>query len=146
MTKIIRITASTPHISDIISSLEKSKWQTLEHSAETSSLKDFIENENNYLLLAYESSEIVGMLIAYKLQKIDIRKIELLLYEIEVKRDFRKKGIATQLIEHLKEIGRKEGAHEIWVLMDIENKDATQLYDSTFQKNKKQIMYSINLK
>jgi aminoglycoside 3-N-acetyltransferase I len=90
--------------------------------------------------------EIVGMLIAYKLQKIDIRKIELLLYEIEVKRDFRKKGIATQLIEHLKEIGRKEGAHEIWVLMDIENKDATQLYDSTFQKNKKQIMYSINLK
>jgi ribosomal protein S18 acetylase RimI-like enzyme len=86
---IIRITS----VSDIQIQLFKevfpdNNWD-LQHSQE------FVESKQNYLLIAEEVGKPCGFLTAYTLPRLDKQYPELFLYEIEINKAYRKKGIGN---------------------------------------------------
>ena len=134
-------------LSKVSEELQTSKWETMESGADVDSIKYFLSSDLNQLLLAYAEDKVAGMLTAHELRKLDKRKCEFLLYEIEVKKEFRGQGIGKMLIARLIEIAKQKGAYEVWVLTDDDNVPANRLYTSAHPKHEKSnsIMYSYDL-
>lgn len=89
-----------------------------------------IKNPDNLFLLAFEDNKPVGFLTAHRLQRFDHRKAEILLYEIGVHPDFRRRGIGKALIEECKNWGKEIGADEVWVLTEKDNFPAMAMYQA----------------
>lgn len=71
---------------------------------------------------------VVGGLVAYELRKFEQARSELYLYDLAVRESYRRQGIATALIEKLKQIGKTVGAYVIFVQADTVDKPAVALY------------------
>ncbi len=93
--------------------------------------QDFVANPDNIFILAYIDEDIAGMVSAYRLQRMEDRKAELFFYEIGVAEQFRRMGVARDLVKELKEIAREIGADEMFVLTNCSNLPAMKLYEST---------------
>ena len=94
----------------------------------------FTKNPDNLLLLAFEDNKPVGFLTAHRLQRFDKRRAEVLLYEMGVGQDYRKKGIGKALIEECKIWAKEIGADEVWVLTEKDNIPAMAMYQATGAK------------
>ena len=94
----------------------------------------FTKNQDNLLLLAFEDNKPVGFLTAHRLQRFDKRKAEVLLYEMGVHQDYRKRGIGKTLIEECKNWAKEIGADEVWVLTEKDNIPAMTMYQSAGAK------------
>ena len=105
--------------------------QLLDHNWELEQGERFLSNPDNALFLAFEDDIPVGFLTAYRLQRFDTRKAEVLLYEIGVDPDYQRRGIGTAMVAACKDWARAVGAHEIWVLTEHDNRAAKALYAST---------------
>jgi len=92
---------------------------------------EFVSDPNNILIAAKAAERIVGLLIAHRLARLDSQRAQVLLYEIDVHPDFRQRGIASAMVERLKEVARQMGAFEVWVVTNTSNEAAMQLYRST---------------
>ncbi len=95
------------------------------------STKVFLDDKKNYLVVAEEGGKIIGILRGHYFPRFDIKKASILLYEIDVHPEHRRKGIGTKLIEKLKDIAYEEKVPEIWVITNKSNTAAMQLYTST---------------
>lgn len=92
-------------------------------------LGNVLRDKNCIALVAVgEDDVVVGGLVAYVLPKIDQERSEIYLYDLAVASEYRRQGIATQLIETLKEIGRGVGAYVIFVQADNVDEEALALY------------------
>jgi N-acetylglutamate synthase-like GNAT family acetyltransferase len=87
-----------------------------DHELTKDGANDFIKNANNYLLVSRSGQSIIGVLAAYYLPWIDRNKSSIILYEIEVHSEHRKKGVGTALVQKLKDIAREEKIPEVWVI------------------------------
>ena len=92
--------------------------------------KKFLANDDSALFLALAENHIVGFLTAYRLQRLDKKKAEVLLYEISVADNFRQRGIGKVLIGKLKEWASQIESDEVWVLTNRSNVAAIALYTS----------------
>lgn len=145
MVQVKRITTKDD-VQLVTKELQSKRWETLEHDANETALTTFLKSAHNYLLLAYEASKVVGMLTAHRLDKLDARKCEFLLYEIEVKDEYRGKGIGKTLIGSLKAYAIAEGASEVWVLTELDNEPAQRLYSGfTTIEPSSELVYKIEL-
>jgi len=120
-----RITTTDPKTVEEINSLldEGKAWDEKEGLL-------FLADKDNAMFLAYWNNEVSGFLTAHRLQRFDDRKAEILLHEMGVKEEFRKKGIGKALIEAVKAWGREVQADEVWVLTNRSNEAAMALYKS----------------
>lgn len=75
------------------------------------------------------SGNVIGGLTAYMLQKIEQPHSEIYLYDLAVLASHRRQGIATNLIEELKVVGRELGAYVIIVQADNVDDPAVALYE-----------------
>jgi len=109
--------------------------------------KKFLENPDNALFVAFWNGDAAGFLTAHRLQRFDKRKAEILLYEIGIDENFRRKGIGKALIEIVKSWGKEVGADEVWVLTNKSNVAANALYKSAggAPENPDDIMYVFKL-
>nr|AIA11610.1 AAC3-I [uncultured bacterium] len=89
-----------------------------------------LESDYFIALAALEYGEIVGGLAAYELKKFEQERSEIYIYDLAVAKAHRRRGIATALIEKLKELGAARGAYVIFVQADtaIEDEPAIALY------------------
>jgi len=81
-------------------------------------------------LVAVSEGDVVGGLAAYELKKFEQERSEIYIYDLAVAAGHRRKGIATALIERLREIARERGVSTIFVQADTtaEDKPAIALY------------------
>jgi aminoglycoside 3-N-acetyltransferase I len=81
-------------------------------------------------LAAIKDGGVVGGLAAYELRKFEQARSEIYLYDLAVAATHRRRGIATGLIEALRDIGARRGAYVIFVQADtgIEDEPAIALY------------------
>ncbi len=93
--------------------------------------KTFIENDENALFIAFWDGKAAGFLTAHRLRRFDKRKAEVLLYEIGVHPDYRRRGIGKALIEEVKKWANKVGADKVWVLTEKDNEAAMAMYKSS---------------
>jgi ribosomal protein S18 acetylase RimI-like enzyme len=94
-------------------------------------VRDFLARDDQFLIVAHENSEPLGFALAYELQRVDDSPPMMFFYEIEVRPEFRRRGIGTGLVEHLKRLRRLHGAGKLFVLTDRQNKAARGLYSSS---------------
>jgi GNAT superfamily N-acetyltransferase len=88
----------------------------------------FLAHPDTLLLVARWDGEACGFLSAYRLQRFDHRRAEVLLYEIGVQEPFQRRGIGRALIEEAKRWAAEVGADELWVLTEEGNAPARALY------------------
>ena len=94
-------------------------------------LRDFLKNDRHYLLVALEGNTPVGFILAYRLQRVDRDRDMMFFYEINVAKEYRKKGAGIALIKKLKEICRDENIMKMFVLTNRSNTAACCLYKKT---------------
>ena len=81
-------------------------------------------------LVAEVNGEIAGGLVAYVLTKFEQERSEVYIYDLAVLESHRRQGIATGLINKLREIAREIGAYVIFVQADHGDDPAIKLYES----------------
>jgi aminoglycoside 3-N-acetyltransferase I len=79
-------------------------------------------------LVSLDNDDVVGGLVAYELPKFERERREIYIYDLAVDEQHRRNGIATGLIEHLREIGRNRNAWVIYVQADYGDEPAVELY------------------
>ena len=80
-------------------------------------------------LAAWIDGEMAGALAAYELVKYEAERSEIYIYDLAVREEHRRRGVATALIEALKPIAREKGAWVIYVQADPPDAPAVALYD-----------------
>ena len=108
-----------------LASTFKSARVTPEHAAR------FLSNPGHFLFVAEVSGEIVGFLLAYRLERLDRAATQLFVYEVEVAPSYRRQGVGTRLMERVGEAVEREGMMEAFVIADADNAAAVALYGKT---------------
>jgi ribosomal protein S18 acetylase RimI-like enzyme len=91
----------------------------------------FLAHPDTLLLVARWDGEACGFLSAYRLQRLDRRGAEVLLYEIGVEEPFQRRGVGRALVEEAKRWAAELAADELWVLTEDDNVPARALYAAT---------------
>lgn len=81
------------------------------------------------VVVAEAGGQVVGGLVAYELDKFERERREVYIYDLAVADAFRRRGIATALINGLREIARMRGASVIFVQADHGDDPAIALYE-----------------
>ena len=93
-------------------------------------LNGLLAREDFIPLVAVEDDKVVGGLAAYVLQKFEQQRSEIYIYDLAVDEPYRRQGIATGLINKLREIACERGAWVIYVQADYGDDPAIKLYES----------------
>lgn len=91
-------------------------------------LERLLGREQFIALAAFDGGAIVGGLAAYELEKFEQERSEIYIYDLAVAETHRRRGVATALIEKLKEIAAARGAYVIYVQADLGDEPAIALY------------------
>ncbi len=94
-------------------------------------LEKLLNKDSFIALAALKNNNVVGAMVAYELVKFEQERSEFYIYDLAVDKSHRREGIATGLIEELKNIAAKRGAYVIFVQADkgIEDEPAIALYN-----------------
>ena len=93
-------------------------------------LRKLLARDNFIAMIAEEDGQLAGGLAAYVLDKFEQNRSEVYIYDLAVAEPFRRRKIATRLIENLKGIAREKNAWVIYVQADYEDEPAVRLYES----------------
>jgi aminoglycoside 3-N-acetyltransferase I len=91
-------------------------------------LRQLLKQDYFIAIVALKAGEVVGGLTAYELKKFEQERSEIYIYDLAVAAAHRREGIATALIQKLKEIAAACGAYVIYVQADIGDDSAIELY------------------
>jgi aminoglycoside 3-N-acetyltransferase I len=92
-------------------------------------LRNLLSDSKFIALVAWVDGEMAGALAAYELVKFEAERSEIYIYDLAVREEWRRQGVATALIEALKPIAREAGAWVIYVQADPPDAPAVALYD-----------------
>ncbi|MET3794088.1 AAC(3)-I family aminoglycoside N-acetyltransferase [Aquamicrobium terrae] len=92
-------------------------------------LTGLLAKEHVVALVALSGTEVVGGLVAYELEKFERARREFYIYDLAVAVGYRRRGIATALIEHLRAIAAQRDAWVIYVQADYGDDPAIALYE-----------------
>ncbi len=93
-------------------------------------LRRLLGGDSFIALAALKRGVVVGGIAAYELKKFEQERSEIYIYDLAVASEHRREGIATALIEKLKEIAVRRQAGVIFVQADtgVEDEPAIALY------------------
>ncbi len=102
------------------------------HSPSDKYLQGLLQKSHVIALAALVGESIVAGLVAYVLDKFEQERSEVYIYDLAVREDYRRQGVATSLINELRFHARAAGAWLIYVQADKGEDDmpAQQLYES----------------
>jgi aminoglycoside 3-N-acetyltransferase I len=100
------------------------------HPPTNAYLTDWLGKEHVFAIVARVGDEVVGGLVAYELDKFEQARRETYIYDLAVAQGHRRKGIATALIERLREIAAERGSWVLYVQADLGDDPAIALYDT----------------
>jgi aminoglycoside 3-N-acetyltransferase I len=85
--------------------------------------------DRSFHVVAYDDGEQVGFVYVHDLPRRDGRR-QFLLYDVEVVESYRRRGIASRLMQRVAEAARERGVDEAFVLTEPDNDAANALYES----------------
>lgn len=92
-------------------------------------IEGLLAKDSVVAVAALVKEEVVGGLVAYELDKFEQERRELYIYDLAVREDHRRRGVATIMIEHLREIAARRGAWVVFVQADYGDDPAIALYE-----------------
>jgi ribosomal protein S18 acetylase RimI-like enzyme len=106
----------------------KAADRLFDHSVDLKSTRRFLENNANYLLIAYVDDQPAGFVSGTELTHPDQSRPELFLNELGVDEAHRGRGIGRELVAKLWELAQSHGCRGMWVLTDESNVPAQKVY------------------
>lgn len=94
-------------------------------------LNNLLSTDTFHMLAAMHNALFIGGLTAFEIPTYYRQGVEMFLYEIGVHGPYRQLGVATQLIETLKEICSVKAIPVIYVGTEMDNVPAKKLYTAT---------------
>lgn len=91
-------------------------------------LQSRLADPNMISLVAKDADSVIGGLTAYVLAKLEQERSEIYIYDIAVTEAYRRHGVATALIEALKDMASAIGAWIIFIQADPEDTAPVSLY------------------
>ena len=91
-------------------------------------LEQLLSSDYFIAIAAVVGDDCVGGLAAYELRKFEQRRSEIYIYDLAVDERYRRRGLATRLIQELKGVAAERGAYVIFVQADLGDDPAIQLY------------------
>lgn len=91
-------------------------------------LADLLAKDHVIALISTDGTEVTGGLVAYELEKFEQERREIYIYDLAVAEEHRRRGIATALIDKLREIAAQRGAWVVYVQADYGDDPAIALY------------------
>jgi aminoglycoside 3-N-acetyltransferase I len=94
-------------------------------------LRRLLARDDFFALAAIEGDRVVGGLAAYELVKFEQERSEIYIYDLAVRVEVRRRGMATRLIGELQRIAAQRGVWVIYVQADTgeEDQPAIALYE-----------------
>ena len=92
-------------------------------------LQRLLDDGKFIALAAWVDGEMIGALAGYEMVKFEAERSEIYIYDLAVRDEHRRRGVATALIDALKPIARDVGAWVIMVQADPPDAPAVALYD-----------------
>jgi ribosomal protein S18 acetylase RimI-like enzyme len=125
--KVLRLTYSdTLLIQNLIDDfLTNEENPNVEHFINT------VKDDRTYLYIAKTSQKIVGYCLVYRFPSIYSNHNLAYLYDIEVLREFRKKGIGKKLINSIKVQLAKDNVDNLWLGTATDNVSGQLLFSKT---------------
>lgn len=80
------------------------------------------------VLVALAHTEMAGGLVAYELRKFEQERSEIYIYDLAVAEPFRRRGIASALLERVCRIAAERGAKSVYVQANYVDEPALALY------------------
>jgi len=93
-------------------------------------LEVLLSKEHFIVLVALDKNGVVGGLTAYVLDKFEQERKEIYIYDLAVLKEHRRRGIARELIQKLRQAGQELGAYVVFVQADKGDTAAIKLYES----------------
>jgi ribosomal protein S18 acetylase RimI-like enzyme len=91
-------------------------------------LKSLLASDTFIAVAGFSGRRVVGALAAYELRKFEQAVSEIYLYDLAVEESHRRKGVATAMIEKLKQVAVGRSASVIYVQADYGDEPAIALY------------------
>ncbi|GJD57729.1 AAC(3)-I family aminoglycoside N-acetyltransferase [Methylobacterium dankookense] len=91
-------------------------------------LAELLGKEHIVVLAALDGEAVIGGLVAYAFDKAERMRREIYIYDLAVAEAHRRRGVATALIAHLREIASACGAWVVFVQADPGDDPAIALY------------------
>jgi ribosomal protein S18 acetylase RimI-like enzyme len=109
--------------------MQADKWAVDNEMADydATRLERYLTDGTQVLILAYEGEAIAGALLASEVLH-PARANMLYIDEVDTHPDFRRKGIATLLMNEAFAIARERNLPEVWVSTETDNAPANALY------------------
>lgn len=115
-----------------INALFADVFEDPEHYASTPPADEWLRaqlaNPTVIALAALDGEAVVGALTGYVLAKLEQERSEIYIYDLAVAVSHQRRGIATALIGHLRDMAREIGAWVIYVQADHGDDPAIALY------------------
>jgi len=92
-------------------------------------IRELLASDTFFALVAEEDGEMLGAIAAYQLKKFEQKRSEFYIYDLAVAEAYRRRGVATLLIESLGEIAKEYGALVMFVQADSSDAPAVALYE-----------------
>lgn len=89
----------------------------------------FLRQPNHHLCIAYVDDEPAGFVSGVEITHPD-KGTEMLMYELGVDDDFRRRGIGRALVVALRDLAQARGCTGVWVPVDDDNGPAMSMYRS----------------
>jgi len=91
-------------------------------------LQNLLEGDTFVAIVALAGTSVIGGLAGYVLPKFEQARSEFYIYDLAVEEAYRRRGIATGLIERLKRLAAARGIYVIFVQADYGDDPAIALY------------------
>ena len=98
------------------------------HSPDDAYLRALLASGTFLAIAAIAGAKTVGGLAGYVLPKFEQARAEFYIYDLAVDESFRRRGIATAMIQELKHVAAARGIYVIFVQADLEDAPAIALY------------------
>src|SRR5579872_2366679 len=102
-----------------------------DHPPDEAAVRAFLADPHSYLFVAYLDGRPAGFARAHAMRCLETPRLQMLLYEIGVAPEYRRRGAARALIEALERLCRERGFWEMFVITNESNGPAMRLYEIT---------------
>ncbi len=97
-------------------------------------LQSLLSGDAFVALGAWIEGDLAGALAAYELKKFEQARSEIYIYDLAVREAFRRRGVATALIDGIRKVARERDAWVVFVQADYVDEPAVALYSKLGQR------------
>ena len=117
----------TEDLAAVVAQLNSADWDDFDNPFNERSLRQFVQGDQRFYLVAEIDGKIAGALHAYLLLHPAGHSV-VYIDEVDTAKPFRRQGVATAMMREMLRLAGQAGAKEAWLGTEDDNQPAQALY------------------